>query len=99
MKLPSRRFLRLAAVTSELPVMPHIARAQAYRSRPITIIVPFPAGGPTDTIARLLSERMRASLGQAVIIENIAGAAGSIAAARSVRAAADGYTVSIGTWG
>src|SRR5262245_747867 len=99
MKLPRRQFLRLAMAAVALPAMSRIARAQAYPSRPITIIVPFPAGGPTDTIARLLSERMRASLGQAVIIENIAGAAGSIAAARSVRAAADGYTVSIGTWG
>src|SRR5262245_10444866 len=100
MKLPHRRqFLHLAAGAAALPAVSRVARAQAYPSRPITIIVPFPAGGPTDTIARLLSERMRASLGQTVIIENIAGAAGSIAAARSVRAAPDGYTVTIGTWG
>jgi tripartite-type tricarboxylate transporter receptor subunit TctC len=98
-KLPRRTFLHLAAGAAALPAMSRVAWSQAYPTRPITIIVPFPAGGPTDTIARLLSERMRASLGQTVIVENVAGAAGSIAAARSVRAAPDGYTVSIGTLG
>jgi tripartite-type tricarboxylate transporter receptor subunit TctC len=73
------------------------AHAQVYPSRPITMIVPFPAGGATDTLARLMAERMRGSLGQPVIIENVAGAAGSIGVGRAVRAAADGYTLSIGT--
>jgi tripartite-type tricarboxylate transporter receptor subunit TctC len=73
--------------------MSRIATAQTYPSRPITMIVPYPAGGPTDTIARLLGERMRASLGQPVIIENVAGAGGNIGVGRVARAAGDGYTV------
>jgi tripartite-type tricarboxylate transporter receptor subunit TctC len=73
------------------------AHAQVYPLRPITMIVPFPAGGATDTLARLLAERMRGPLGQPVIIENVAGAAGSIGVGRAVRAAPDGYTLSIGT--
>jgi tripartite-type tricarboxylate transporter receptor subunit TctC len=73
------------------------AHAQVYPSRPITMIVPFPAGGATDTLARLLAERMRGSLGQPVIIENVAGAAGSIGVGRAARAGPDGYTLSIGT--
>ena len=75
---------------------PHPASAQSYPSRPITIIVPFAAGGPTDAIARILSERMRSSLGQPIIIENVSGADGSIAVGRAVSAAPDGYTISIG---
>jgi tripartite-type tricarboxylate transporter receptor subunit TctC len=73
------------------------AAAQAYPTRPITMIVPFPAGGATDTLARFLGEKMRAILGQPVIIENVAGAAGSIGVGRAVRSAPDGYTLSIGT--
>ncbi len=65
--------------------------------RPITVIVPFPAGGATDTLARFLGERLRAKLGQPVIIENVGGAAGSIGVGRAVRSPADGYTLSIGT--
>ena len=75
------------------------APAQNYPSRPITIVVPFAAGGPTDVIARVVGERMRASLGQNVIIENVTGAAGSIAVGRVARSAADGYTIVIGHWG
>jgi tripartite-type tricarboxylate transporter receptor subunit TctC len=74
-----------------------IAGAQGYPTRPITMIVPFPAGGATDTLARFLGEKMRGILGQPVIIENIAGAAGSIGVGRAVRSPADGYTLSIGT--
>jgi tripartite-type tricarboxylate transporter receptor subunit TctC len=73
------------------------AVAQDYPAHPITMIVPFPAGGATDTLARLLGERLRAKLGQPVIIENVGGAAGSIGVGRAVRAAPDGYTLSIGT--
>jgi len=72
--------------------------AQSYPSHPITIIVPFPAGGPTDTLARILSERMRVSLGQPVIIETVTGAGASIGVARAAQAAPDGYTLSIGNW-
>lgn len=73
------------------------ARGQDYPTRPITMIVPFPAGGATDTLARFLAERMRAILGQPLIIENVGGAAGSIGVTRAVRSPADGYTLSIGT--
>jgi tripartite-type tricarboxylate transporter receptor subunit TctC len=74
-----------------------MADAQDYPTRPMTMIVPFPAGGATDTLARFLAERMRAVLGQSVVIENVAGAAGSIGVGRAVRSPADGYTLSIGT--
>jgi tripartite-type tricarboxylate transporter receptor subunit TctC len=74
-----------------------IAAAQDYPTRPVTMIVPFPAGGATDTLARFLAERMRGVLGQSIIIENIAGAAGSLGVGRAVRSPADGYTLSIGT--
>jgi tripartite-type tricarboxylate transporter receptor subunit TctC len=73
------------------------AGAENYPTRAITMIVPFPAGGATDTLARFLAEKMRAILGQSVIIENVAGAAGSIGVGRAVRSAPDGYTLSIGT--
>jgi tripartite-type tricarboxylate transporter receptor subunit TctC len=73
------------------------AFAQDYPTRPITMIVPFPAGGATDTLARFLAERMRAILGQPLIIENVGGAAGSIGVTRAVRSPSDGYTLSIGT--
>ena len=74
-----------------------LAAAQDYPAHPITMIVPFPAGGATDTLARFLGEQMRGVLGQPVIIENIGGAAGSIGVGRAVRSPADGYTLSIGT--
>jgi tripartite-type tricarboxylate transporter receptor subunit TctC len=72
--------------------------AEDYPTRPITMIVPFAAGGPTDVLARIMAEGMRASLGQNVLIENVTGAAGSIGVGRAVRAAPDGYTLSIGHW-
>jgi len=71
--------------------------AQDYPVRPISMIVPFPAGGATDTVARFLGEKIRAILGQPVIIENVGGAAGTLGVGRAVRSAADGYTLSIGT--
>jgi tripartite-type tricarboxylate transporter receptor subunit TctC len=74
-----------------------VAAAQGYPTHPVTMIVPFPAGGATDTLARFLAEKMRDILGQPVIIENVAGAAGSIGVGRAVRSAPDGYTLSIGT--
>jgi len=75
------------------------AAAQSYPSKPVTIIVPFAAGGPTDALARAVSERLRQSLGQPVIIENVTGAAGSIGVTRAARAAPDGYTISMGHLG
>ena len=74
------------------------AAAQSYPSRPITMIVPFAAGGITDIVARLVSERMKTSLGQPVIAENVAGAGGTIGVTRLFRSAPDGYTLSIGQW-
>src|SRR5258708_39007925 len=75
-----------------------IARAQTWPSRQITLIVPFPPGGSTDVVARIMAERMRALLGQPVIIENVGGAGGSIGVGRVARAAPDGYTLDIGQW-
>ena len=74
------------------------AAAQAYPSHSITMVVPFSAGGPTDTIARIMTERMGKALGQTVVVENVTGAAGSIGVGRVARAAPDGYTLSIGHW-
>jgi tripartite-type tricarboxylate transporter receptor subunit TctC len=75
-----------------------VAQAQTYPSRPITLVVPFPPGGSTDAIARIMAERMKQSLGQPVIIENVGGAGGSIAVGRVARADPDGYTIDIGQW-
>jgi tripartite-type tricarboxylate transporter receptor subunit TctC len=83
----------LAVVASLLALS---AGAQGFPSRPITVVVPFAAGGPTDTIARVLAERMSRSLGQPVVAENTAGAGGTIAVSRVARAAPDGYTIFIG---
>lgn len=91
-----RRLLRLAAGCSVLFALPHLAFAQTYPSKPITMIVPFAAGGSTDVIGRILAERMRVSLGQTIIVENATGAGGTIGVSRAVRAAPDGYTLSLG---
>lgn len=91
-----RRPLLIAALTT-IGLM-STASAQVYPSHPITFIVPFAAGGPTDVLARALAERMRAPLGQPVIIENVVGAGGSVGVGRAVRAAPDGHTVSFGNW-
>jgi tripartite-type tricarboxylate transporter receptor subunit TctC len=72
--------------------------AQNFPTRPVTIVVPFAAGGPADALARVIGDRMRVALGQQVIIENVACAAGSVGVGRVVRAAPDGYTLSIGHW-
>jgi tripartite-type tricarboxylate transporter receptor subunit TctC len=98
-KFARRGFLQLAASAAALSAFTRIARAQNYPIRPITVVVGFPAGGPADVVARIISERMRAALGQPVIVENVAGAAGSLGAARVARAAPDGYMVNIGSMG
>lgn len=75
-----------------------VAQAQTFPSRPITLVVPFPPGGSTDAAARIMAERMRNTLGQSVVIENVGGAGGSIGVGRVARAAPDGYTFDIGQW-
>ena len=100
MKLPHRRqILHLAAGAAALPAVSRTAWAQAYPTRPMTMVVPYSAGGPTDTIARIMAERMRTSIGQIIIVENTTGAAGTIGVGRVARAAPDGYTICIGHWG
>jgi tripartite-type tricarboxylate transporter receptor subunit TctC len=97
MKRPHRReFLHLAAGVAALPA---VATAQTYPARPITIVVGYAAGGTTDTAARILAERLKPLLGQAVLVENVTGANGSIGVGRVVRAAPDGYTLSFGDLG
>ena len=75
------------------------ASAQVYPSRPVMVIVPFAAGGPTDTLARIMADRMQKALGQPVVVENTSGAAGSIGVGRVARATGDGYTLVAGFWG
>jgi tripartite-type tricarboxylate transporter receptor subunit TctC len=88
--------LGLAASASISGICP--AFAEVYPARPITMVVPFPAGGPTDVVGRILAERMRGPLGQSVIVENSAGAGGTIGVGRVARAVSDGYTLSMGLW-
>jgi len=93
-----RRALTLSAGSLGL-AWPLLTRAQSYPSKPITIVVPFSAGGPTDTIARVIGAGLQTALGQTVIVDNVSGAAGTIGVGRVARAAPDGYTISIGQWG
>jgi tripartite-type tricarboxylate transporter receptor subunit TctC len=96
MKVVRRQFLHLAVGAAALPAMSRIAGAQTYPTRPVTLVVPFPAGGVLDTVGRIVAENMRAALGQHVTIENVGGANGSIGVGRVARAAPDGYTIGIG---
>ena len=98
MSISRRQFLHLTASATALVTVPRVAWGQGYPSRPITMIVPYAAGGPTDVIGRIVAEGMRASLGQPIIIENVVGANGSIGVGRVARAVGDGYTLSIGDW-
>jgi tripartite-type tricarboxylate transporter receptor subunit TctC len=99
MKLPRRNFLHLSAGAAAVPALPRLAGAQAFPSRPITMVVPISAGGAMDTNARLIAEGMRVSLRQPIIIENVTGAGGTIGVGRVARAAPDGYTLSVGFLG
>jgi tripartite-type tricarboxylate transporter receptor subunit TctC len=93
-----RRILSLAVGAAAVSAVCHMSWAQAYPTRPITMVVPFAPGGGSDMIGRIMINRMRVSLGQPVIIENVSGANGSIAVGRVARAAPDGYTLVIGNW-
>ena len=99
MTLPRRQFLRLAGGAAAVPVASRIARAQAYPSRPITMIVPFAAGGPQDTIGRIIAQRMSELLGQQVVVENVGGAGGMTGSKRVADAKPDGYTMVLGSVG
>jgi tripartite-type tricarboxylate transporter receptor subunit TctC len=98
MKLPRRNFLHLAAGAAALPAVARVARGQTYPVRPVTMVVPYGAGGPSDTLGRIVAEGMRGALGQRIIVENAAGASGTIGVGRVARAAPDGYTLVLGGW-
>jgi tripartite-type tricarboxylate transporter receptor subunit TctC len=93
MKLPRRNFLHLAVGAAALPAMSRIARAQAYPSRPVRFIVPFPASGPSDVLARLYGQKLSERWNQPVVVENRVGATGTIGTEGVVRAPPDGYTL------
>jgi tripartite-type tricarboxylate transporter receptor subunit TctC len=93
MKLPRRKFLHLAVGAAALPATSRFAWAQAYPTRPVRIIVPFPAGQASDTIARLMGQSLLERLGQLFVIENRTGAGGNIGTESVVRATPDGYTL------
>ena len=96
MKLPRRRFLHLAAGAAALPAVSRVAQAQAYPTRPVTIIVPFAPAGGTDISARVVGEHMSRTLGQQLIVENFPGAGGTTGSIRAMRATPDGYTIEMG---
>ncbi len=95
MKLPRRRFLYVAAGAAALPALPRIARAQAYPTRPVRLVIPFPPGGAYDAVGRPWADKMKSLLGT-VVVENIGGASGSLGAAAVARAQPDGYTILLG---
>src|SRR5438093_9556936 len=99
MKLPRRNFLHLAAGAAALPVVPRIACAQAYPSRPVRVIVPFAPGGATDVVGRIVGEYLSRTLGQQFVIENVVGAGGTTGTTRTMRATPDGYTIQVGQMG
>jgi tripartite-type tricarboxylate transporter receptor subunit TctC len=93
MKLPRRQFLHLAASAAALPAVSRIARAQAYPSRPVRVIVPYAPGGPTDIFARLIAQKLSEDLGRQFYVENIGGAGGNVGMGHGAKAAPDGYTI------
>jgi len=97
MNLARRQFLHLVAGAAAIPTISRVAWAQAYPSRPITMIAPFAAGGPADVVGRMIAQHMGGSLQNRIIIENVTGADGNIGAGRLARARPDGYTIGLGT--
>jgi tripartite-type tricarboxylate transporter receptor subunit TctC len=96
-RLSRAQFCRIAALAALLAVAPGLAPAQTYPSRPVTLVVPYPAGGGNDVLARLVAERMSRSLGQQIVVENRGGAGGTIATRQVAKSAPDGYTLLIAT--
>jgi Tripartite tricarboxylate transporter family receptor len=96
MPLVRRQFLRFAGAAVAVSGMPHLANGQAYPTRPVTMIVPFAAGGSTDVAARFVAEHMSGVLGQQVVIENAPGAGGTTGSIRAMRARPDGHTILLG---
>lgn len=94
-----RKSLSVAGAIVATAFLVQSSLAQSFPTRPVTIVVPYPPGGPTDVVARILAERMRVPLGQAVIVENVTGGSGNIGVGKVVRSAPDGYTLSIGNNG
>jgi tripartite-type tricarboxylate transporter receptor subunit TctC len=99
MKPSRRRFLQLAGGVAALPAVSRLAWAQAYPTRPVTVIVPFAPGGATDVVGRIVGEHLSRTLGQTFVIENVAGAGGTTGTTRTMRAAPDGYTIQVGQMG
>jgi tripartite-type tricarboxylate transporter receptor subunit TctC len=99
MKLPRRKFLHLAAGAAYLPALSRMAGAQAYPTRPIKLIVAFPAGGPADTMGRMVGQAVSAKIGQPVVVENVGGAGGTIALRMMTNANPDGYTLLVNSGG
>src|SRR6516162_551470 len=93
MKLPRRQFLHLAAGAAALPVLPRVAKAQAYPTRPVHWIVSFAAGGPNDIVARIVGQYLSDHLGQQFVIENRTGAGGIVGMQSALSSAPDGYTI------
>jgi tripartite-type tricarboxylate transporter receptor subunit TctC len=91
----ARSLIFLGLATMLVAAVPRAAAAQTWPDRPLTMVVPFPPGGPTDALGRILSERMGRALGQSIIVDNVSGAGGTLGVAKVARAAADGYTLSI----
>ena len=96
MRFPRRRFLHLAAGAAALPLVSRAAWAQSWPARTITLIVPFAPGGATDVAARIVAEHMSRTLGQQIVMQNVAGAGGTTGSTRAMRAEPDGYTILMG---
>src|SRR5260221_7057469 len=94
-----RSFICIVAAAAALVAASQSASAQQYPTRPITVVVPFTAGGPTDVLTRLLGQHMSQTLGQQIVVENVGGGGGSLGAARVAKAAPDGYTMVMGNLG